>query len=105
MIVWKRPSAPNGEITGYDVMFTFSDGTTRTERVDGDITHYVIAISIPSGVMRVKVYFPMSITYSLHIYSLMLLDIFYGRISPSLQVRAINEAGPGPYSDVVTTSE
>ena len=56
VIVWKKPTATNGKITGYEVMFSFSDGTTNTIRVDGDITHYVIAIPI-SGVIRIKVFY------------------------------------------------
>ena len=56
VIVWKKPNATNGKITGYEVMFTFlSDGTNNTITVEGDTTHYVIAIPIPPGEMRIEV--------------------------------------------------
>jgi hypothetical protein len=67
VVVWEKPSSPNGKITGYDVTFTFSRSPSVTIRVEGDISHYVIDITIPPGAMQIK-------------------------------VRAINEAGPGPYS-------
>ena len=106
VIVWEKPSSPNGKITGYDVMFIFLQGPSVTIRVEGDISHYVMAIPIPPGAMQIKVHivniviiFTCYVLLQSRYYYLLSFLVFF------VQVRAINEAGPGPYSDPIQMSE
>ena len=58
VVVWEKPSFPNGKITGYDVMFTFLHSASIVIRVEGEITYYVITIPIPPGAMQIKASLP-----------------------------------------------
>ena len=57
VIVWEKPSVPNGEITGYNVMFSFVGADSVTMRVEGDNTHYAVTIPIQRGEIQIKVFF------------------------------------------------
>ena len=55
VVVWEGPELPNGEITGYEVMFTFTNGSFITIPVHGNKQFLIISVQIPQDEMWIKV--------------------------------------------------
>ena len=57
VVVWEEPELQtNGEITGYEVIFTFANGSSITIPVLGKKHFLVISTQIPQDAMWIKVF-------------------------------------------------
>ena len=56
VVVWEDPERSNGVITGYEVMFTFSNGSSTTIPVLRSINFLIMRIQIPRDAMSIKVF-------------------------------------------------